>query len=44
MFGSKENKILPKDKIEPQVNIILLFSGILTWVVFGSEKINTCTT
>lgn len=30
MFGSKENKILPKDKIEPQPNIILLFSGVLT--------------
>lgn len=30
MFGSKENKILPKDKIEPQLNIILLFSGVLT--------------
>ena len=30
MFGSKENKILLKDKIEPQLNIILLFSGVLT--------------
>ena len=25
MFVSKENKILPKDKIEPQLYIILLF-------------------